>query len=141
MEAGPQGTDTRFIVTNLRHGTGRFLYEQLYCRRGQAENHIKAFKTHLAGDRTSCSRADANQLRLFLHASAYWLLWTLRSLTPRKSSWRTAQFDTLRLRLIKLAAKVTEYTTQVVVQFPSACPHQALMRFLAARLSRLPSPT
>jgi len=140
VEVGAQGADTRFIVTSLRHGTGRFLYEQLYCRRGQAENHIKAFKTHLAGDRTSCSRASANQLRLFLHAGAYWLLWTLRSLTPKKSSWRTAQFDTLRLRLIKLAAKVTEYATRAVVQFPSACPDRALMQLLGTRLSRLPSP-
>jgi len=141
VEVGPQGADTRFIVTSLRHGTGRFLYEQLYCRRGQPENHIKAFKTHLAGDRISCSRASANQLRLFLHAGAYWLLWTLRSLAPKKSPWRTVPFDTLRLRLIKRAAKVTEFTTRVVVQLPSACPDQALIRLLGTRLSRLPAPS
>ena len=56
VEAGDQGTDTRFIVTNLRHGTGRWLYADLYCARGQAENHIKAWKSHLAADRTSCTR-------------------------------------------------------------------------------------
>ena len=72
------GTDTRFIVTNLGHGSGRSLYQDLYCRRGQAENHIKAWKTHLAADRTSCPKATANQFRLFLHAGAYWLLWSLR---------------------------------------------------------------
>ncbi len=37
----------------------------------KAENHIKSFKTHLAADRTSCTKATANQLRLFLHAGAY----------------------------------------------------------------------
>ena len=79
VEVGPQGADTRFIVTSLEKGKPRGLYEDVYCRRGQAENHIKAFKTHLAADRTSCSRATANQMRLFLHAAAYWLLWTLRS--------------------------------------------------------------
>ena len=36
--------DTRFIVTNLDTGSGRSLYQDLYCRRGQAENHIKAGK-------------------------------------------------------------------------------------------------
>lgn len=68
VEAGDHGTDTRFIVTNLRHGTGRWLYEGLYWARGQAENHIQALKAHLAADRTSCTKATANQFRLFLHA-------------------------------------------------------------------------
>jgi hypothetical protein len=80
VEAGDQGTDSRFIVTNLRHGTGRWLYADLYCARGQAENHIKAWKAHLAADWTSCTKAAANQFRLFLHVGAYWLLWSLRSL-------------------------------------------------------------
>ena len=68
VEAGPEGPDTRFIVTNLNKRNARVLYEEVYCRRGQAENHIKSFKTHLAADRTSCTKATANQLRLFLHA-------------------------------------------------------------------------
>ena len=76
VEAGGDGTDSRFIVTNLGQGSGRSLYQDLYCRRGQAENHIKAWKTHLAADRTSCPKATANQFRLFLHAGAYWLLWS-----------------------------------------------------------------
>jgi len=75
VEVGEQGADTRFIVTNLKKGSLRWLYEQVYCRRGQAENHIKSWKTHLAADRTSCTKAAANQFRLFLHAGAYWLTW------------------------------------------------------------------
>lgn len=81
----PQGVDTRFIVTSLETG-GKRLYEHLYCRRGEAENHIKAFKRHLAADRTSCHRATANQMRLMLHARAYWLMWGLRASTPRRST-------------------------------------------------------
>src|SRR4051794_6218631 len=73
VEAGSQGTDTRFVVTNLAGGTPRRIYEDLYCARGQAENHLKAWKLHLAADRTSCSRATANQFRLMLHTGAYWL--------------------------------------------------------------------
>ena len=49
----------------------------------KAENHIKAWKNHLASDRTSCHNAEANQFRLFLHAGAYWLLWSLRRVMPR----------------------------------------------------------
>jgi len=78
VEVGDEGADTRFIVTNLNIRNPRVLYEDVYCRRGQAENHIKSWKTHLAADRTSCSKATANQLRLFLHGGAYWLMWGLR---------------------------------------------------------------
>ena len=74
VEAGAEGPDTRFVVTNLKKRNARALYEDVYCRRGQAENHIKSWKTHLAADRTSCTKATANQLRLFLHAGAYWLM-------------------------------------------------------------------
>ena len=78
VEVGAEGPDTRFVVTNLSKRNPRALYEDVYCRRGQAENHIKSFKTHLAADRTSCTKATANQFRLFLHAGAYWLMWGLR---------------------------------------------------------------
>ena len=88
VEAGPEGTDTRFIVTNLAGGRAKHLYQGLYCARGQAENHIKAWKNHLAADRTSCHAAAANQFRLFLHAGAYWLMWSLRRLMPKGSAWR-----------------------------------------------------
>ena len=137
VEAGPDGVDTRFIVTSLRQGTGRWLYQDLYCRRGQAENHIKAWKSHLAADRTSCSRPTANQFRLYLHAAAYWLLWSMRALMPRRSSWRVLQLDTLRLRLIKIAARVTEMKTRITVQLPTACPAQAILRLLLQRIPRL----
>lgn len=71
--------------------------------RGAAENHIKSWKTDLAADRTSCPRATANQFRLFLHAEA--LVWGPRA---AMSELAVAQFDTLRLRLIKFAARVVE---------------------------------
>jgi hypothetical protein len=54
-----EGPDTRFIVTNLKVRNARVLYEDVYCRRGQAENHIKSWKTHLAADRTSCTGQPA----------------------------------------------------------------------------------
>jgi hypothetical protein len=104
VEVGPEGSDTRFIVTNLEGGRAKHLYERLYCARGQAENHIKAWKNHLAANRTSCHQAEANHFRLFLHAGAYWLLWSMRRVMPNGSAWRVMQFDTLRLRLVKLAA-------------------------------------
>ena len=136
VEAGAQGTDTRFIVTSLKGCAPRMLYETVYCRRGQAENYIKAWKTHLAADRTSCSKATANQFRLFLHAGAYWLMWGLRTAMPKRSTWRTAQFDTLRLALIKIAARVVEMKTMIRVHLPTACPDQAILRLVLGRIPR-----
>ena len=137
VEAGADGPDTRFVVTNLKQRNARRLYENDYCRRGQAENHIKSWKTHLAADRTSCTRATANQLRLFLHAGAYWLMWGLRQSMPKRSMWRVAQFDTLRLRLIKIAARVVEMKTMIRVHLPSSCPVQRILNYALERIPRL----
>src|SRR4029077_4507456 len=95
VEASDRGADSRFVVTNLA-GTPRWLYEVVYCARGQAENLVKAHKVHLASDRTSCTKATANQFRLVLHTAAYWLLHPLGGLAPKRSFWRDAQLDTIR---------------------------------------------
>ena len=137
VEASPQGSDSRFIITNLA-GAPRWLYESVYCQRGQAENLIKAHKLHLASDRTSCTKATANQFRLLIHTAAYWLLHTLRGLAPRTSFWRDAQFDTLRLALIKVAARVTELKTRIKVALPTCYPHQQSWALLAGRAAKLP---
>ena len=137
IEASPQGSDSRFIVTNLK-GAPRWLYESVYCQRGQAENLIKAHKLHLASDRTSCTSATANQFRLLIHTAAYWLLHTLRGLAPRTSVWREAQFDTVRLALIKVAARVTELNTQIKVALPTCYPYQQSWARLAARAAERP---
>jgi hypothetical protein len=137
IEAGPDGVDTRFIVTSLPGGSARALYERRYCERGQAENHIKSWKRHLAADRTSCTSATANQFRLFLHAGAYWLMWSLRALMPRRSSWRTAQFDTLRLRLIKLAVRVVELKARIKLHLPSSAPCQPIFALVLGRMPKL----
>ena len=137
VEVGDQGADTRFIVTNLAGGKARALYEDVYCRRGAAENHIKSWKTHLAADRTSCTKATANQFRLFLHAGAYWLMWGLRAAMPKRSRFAGAQFDTLRLRLIKIAARVVEMKTQIRLHMPTACPDQRILRIVLGRIPRL----
>jgi hypothetical protein len=137
VEASDRGADSRFIVTNLR-GTPRWLYEVVYCARGQAENLVKAHKRHLASDRTSCSKATANQFRLVLHTAAYWLLHTLRSLATRRSFWRTAQFDTIRLAFIKVAARVTELATRIKLSLPSGYPYRDSLVRLTLRAARPP---
>jgi Transposase DDE domain group 1 len=137
VEASDRGSDSRFVVTNLR-GTPRWLYEAAYCARGQAENLVKAHKLHLASDRTSCSKATANQFRLLLHTAAYWLLHTLRGLAPKRSFWREAQFDTIRLALVKVAGRVTELATRIKLALSSSYPYQRSFMLLAQRAARPP---
>ena len=70
VEAGAEGPDTRFVVTDLSKRNARRLYEDVYCRRGQAENHIKSWKTHLAADRASCCKGDGPEPGFFRVAPA-----------------------------------------------------------------------
>ena len=67
----------RFVVTNLRQ-TPRFVYEKVYCARGDIENRIKELLDGLQIDRTSCCKFWANQLRVLLTAAAYVLMQELR---------------------------------------------------------------
>ena len=96
IEATTLGLDMRCVVTNLRSGSAEWLYDTLYCARGQAENLIKLHKGQLASDRTSCRSQLANQVRLVLHTAAYWLMLTVRDAIPRPQPLATAEFATLR---------------------------------------------
>ncbi len=134
IEATEQGLDIRYVVTSLRIGSAEWIYDSLYCARGQAENLIKLHKTQLASDRTSCRSALANQVRLVLHTAAYWLVLTVRDAIPKPHGLATADFNTIRLRLLKIAARVIETATRVRLAFAAACPEADLFRGLANAL-------
>jgi len=134
IEATTLGLDIRFVVTTLEHGSPEWIYESLYCARGQAENLIKLHKTQLASDRTSCRSAIANQVRLVLHTAAYWLMLTVRDAIPNVRDLAKAEFATLRLRLIKIAARVIETASRVRIAFAACCPEADLFRGLPGAL-------
>ena len=136
VEATAEGVKVRYMVTSLTAPRAKALYESTYAQRGQMENFIKEHKRHLQSDRTSCPKASANQFRLFLHTAAYWLMWTLRTLTPAKSDWRRAQFDTLRLQVLKIGARVIEQARRVRIHLPTACPAKDVLQAIAGRLPR-----
>ena len=134
IEATPLGLDIRFVVTSLEAGSAEHIYDTLYCARGQAENLIKLHKAQLKSDRTSCRSANANQMRLFLHTAGYWLMWSVRQALPQTAALRVAEFATIRLRLIKIAARVVETATRIRIALASACPDAALFRHVALSL-------
>ena len=136
IEATRLGCDRRYVVTNIKTGTTEWLYDSLYCARGQAENLIKLHKTQLASDRTSCRSPLANQVRLVLHTAAYWLMLAVRDAIPKIQDLANAEFTTLRLRLLKIAARITETKSRIRVAFATACPDAELFRGLAISLQR-----
>jgi len=128
IEATTQGLDIRFVVTSLKTGSAEHVYETIYCARGQAENLIKLHKAQLTSDRTSCRSPLANQMRLILHTAAYWLILTVRDAIPKAHALATAEFATLRLRLLKLGTRVIETASRVrlaLILSSSASPTRA----------------
>ncbi len=133
-QAVRQEIDVRYVVTSL-DGDAERIYEGVYCQRGQAENLIKLHKAQLASDRTSCHSATANQVRLMLHTAAFWLMHTVRAAIPEGHALAKAEFNTLRLRLLKIAARVVEYGSRIRVHLPSSCAEKTLFRAIALGLS------
>ena len=125
-----QEVDIRYVVTSLE-GTAQHLYEDVYCQRGQMENLIKLHKAQLASDRMSCHSATANQVRLVLHTAAFWLMHGVRAAIPQTSPLATAEFATIRERLIKIGARVIEHIARIRIHLPSSCPERALFRTVA----------
>jgi hypothetical protein len=134
IEATTKGLDIRFVTTSIHPSSAQHVYETLYGARGQAENLIKLHKAQLASDRTSCRSPLANQMRLILHTAAYWLILTLRDAIPATNALATAEFTTIRLRLLKLGTRVIETASRVRLAFAAACPQAALFRHIAAAL-------
>ncbi len=124
----------RFVVTNIRNRTPKFLYEKIYCARGRMEGFIKNHKTFLHSDRTSCHLFSANQFRLFLHSAAYVLLHALKHLGMRNTRWRKSNFDTIQLRVLKIGARVREQATKIRFHFPTSYPLKDLMRTIVHNL-------
>ncbi len=130
------GRNPRFVVSSLTDFPAQVVY-RAYCARGDCENRIKDFKNALAADRLSCSRFVANAFRLCLHAAAYVLMTALRNRAGEVSpELGHRQFDTLRLKLLKVGAMVSESVRRIRVRLPAAFP---LKHVFFAMLAPAPS--
>ena len=127
----------RFIVTSLKKtGTnGRFLYEKVYCARGEMENRIKECQGDLFADRTSTATMRANQLRLWFASFAYVLICAVRRVGLAHTQFADATCGTIRLKLLKLAGLVRISARRIKFALASACPYADQWRLAAARLA------
>ncbi len=116
----------RFVVTSLdrKEAEARYLYERIYCARGEMENRIKECQLDLFADRTSARTMRANQLRLFFAAMAYVLLCALRRIALRHTQFAQATCGTIRLKLLKIGALVRVSVRRIKIAMASACPYQ-----------------
>ena len=136
LEYGQQGNNPRYVVTNLT-ADAKELYDGLYCQRGEAENRIKEAQVGLFATRTSCHVFQSNQLRMLLAALGYVLIERLRALALVGTALATAQVDTLRIKLLKLAAVVTRNTRRIRLYLASNWPSADIF---AHAMSQLRSP-
>ena len=132
-EHNGQGANPRFVVTSLQ-GDPQELYEQVYCQRGEMENRIKEQQLDLFADRTSCHAFLANQLRLLLSSAAYVLLESLRRLGLQGTELARAQAGTIRLKLLKIGARITWSVRRMVLHLATGYPLRSLFERLVRRL-------
>jgi hypothetical protein len=119
VEVTQDKLNPRYVVTNLG-GTPQGIY-RFYCQRGDRENRIKEMKNDLSSGRTSCHRFLANQCRLLWHAAAYVLTEVLKE-AAEGTEWAHAQVATLRVRLLKVAARIVQGLRRISVHLPASYP-------------------
>lgn len=117
----------RFIVTTLTEGDGRYLYEDIYCARGEMENRIKECQIDLFADRTSTATMAANQLRLWFASMAYVLTEGTRRLALEATDLADATCGTIRRKLFKIGALVTISVRRIKFAMASGCPYKAVL--------------
>jgi hypothetical protein len=140
-EVLPGKENPRFVVTNLstaRAGAKR-LYEQLYCVRGEMENRIKEQQLGLFADRTSTATMRANQLRLYFSSFAYVLMQGLRRLGLTGTQHEKAQCTTIRLKLLKIGARIRITVRKVWLSFSEAYPYASDVAQILANIRRYPA--
>jgi DDE family transposase len=126
----------RFLVTSLNWtDDARYLYEDLYCARGDMENRIKECQTDMFAGRTSAASMRANQLRLWFAAFAYVLICVLRRIGLSGTAMAVATCGTIRLKLLKIGALVTTSVRRIKIAMASSCPYQDTFAHAHERLS------
>jgi len=127
MEVNEKGTNVRYIVTNFKHNNSRFLYQELYCGRGQMELYIKELKTYLDADRMSCNKFVANQFRLFLHAAAYVILLEIKQNVFAGTALEKVSMLTFKEKIMLTAVHIRTLKTKIKIEFPEKHPYRGLL--------------
>jgi Transposase DDE domain group 1 len=136
-EVTGEEANPRYVVTSLKRSEckPKYLYEKLYCARGEMENRIKECQLDLYADRTSAATMRANQLRLWFSSMAYVLLCALRRIGPQHTRFDNASCGTIRLKLLKIGALVSVSVRRIKIAMASGCPAAAVWGTAVFRLN------
>jgi Transposase DDE domain group 1 len=122
VERTPQGSQRRFVVTDLPQKPDE-VYRDFYVRRGAVpEQPIGELKNGLSADRLSACGFCANAWRLLLHVVAYALVVLFRQAGASVEEVARASVGTLRQRLWKVPAVVATGVRRVVLRLSAAWP-------------------
>jgi len=110
-----------FIVTNMDLKPTEII--RLYCNRGKMENFIKESKSGFDMDTMSSRSMLINSNRMQISALVYNIFnWFRRLVLPQ--SMRKFQIDTVRLKLLKIAAKMVHSARYITFKLCSSCPYK-----------------
>lgn len=137
LEANSQGTNRRFVVTNLS-GDPQGLYHGFYVQRGNVpERPIGQWKNDLEGDRLSAHGFTANAMRLGLHTLAYAIMVLFReAMADEVPELTTAEVGTIRQRLLKVGARVTTSARRIWFHLSASWPMRELFVRVCLALDR-----
>ena len=133
-----RGPNPRFVVTSLAADAvdAATVYERIFCARGDMENRIKEQQLYLFADRTSARRMRVNQIRLWLSSVAYLLLDEIRRTGLAGTGFARARCDTIRLKLLKIGARIRISVRRIACSLSSSYPHKELFVLAGQQLTR-----
>ena len=123
-----------FIVTNM-DSSPEYLVK-FYCKRGLMENFIKESKSGFDFTSVSSHSRIVNANRLQVHALAYNIFNWFRRLALSANMLKQ-RIDTVRLKLLKIAAKVIHSARYITFKLCSSCPYKNEFYETLANISRL----
>ena len=104
------------------------------------ENRIKEQQLMLFADRTSTKKMQSNQVRLYFSSLAYMFVQTLRRLGLVNTEMAKAQSDTIRLKLLKIGARVRVTVTKVWISFAEGYPYKRIFNQVINNMLKIPIP-
>lgn len=128
-----KGPNTRFVVTNIV-GDPKWLYQELYCARGEMENRIKEVKVQLFSSRLSCHNWWANQFRLSLSALAYTLVEQLRAIALVGTEFANIQAETIRLMILKVKVRIIRGIEEICFLLTNDYPYKKIFEYVYNKL-------
>jgi hypothetical protein len=135
--AGPLGVDVRYVVTSLSGGSAQYIYQTIYCGRGEAERCIRECKS-LGSDTSPCTSATANAFRLIQHMAAYGILHRFREVVLEGTRWSRSMLGTIQLQLLKSAARVVVTARKVSLHLSARIDDEVRGAWRRAACARAP---